>query len=169
MKNACVLVENMYEDMEFWYPYYRLQEAGFEVITAAPEAGITYSSKHGYPAESQLQAGSVNPEEVDVLIVPGGFAPDKLRRYPEVLDLVKKAYENGAVVASICHGPWVLISAGITKGRRMTSVSAIRDDLVNSGAEWVDEPVVVDKRIITSRTPVDLPVFMKAVLEAVDS
>ena len=164
MRQACILVENMYEDMEFWYPYYRLQEAGFEVICAAPEAGVVYTSKHGYPAESQVSAGSVDAETVDVLVVPGGFAPDKLRRYPEVLDLVKNAYEHGAVVASICHGPWVLISAGITKGTRMTSVSAIRDDLVNSGADWVDEPVVVDKRIVTSRTPVDLPAFMQAVL-----
>jgi len=165
MKKACIFVENMYEDMEFWYPYYRLQEAGFEVITAAPEKGITYTSKHGYPAESDIAVSKVNPGEIDVLIVPGGYAPDKLRRYPEVLELVRKSYENGAVIGTICHGPWVFISAGVTKGKKMTCVTAIKDDLVNSGAEYVNREAVVDSRIVTSRTPADLPAFMKAVLE----
>lgn len=164
-KKAFILVEDMYEDQEFWYPYYRLKEAGYTVEVAAPKKNTEYTSKHGYPVTSDITASRVKAAEVDVLVVPGGYAPDKLRRYKEVLDLVREAHENGAVVATICHGAWVLISAGITKGKKMTCVSAIRDDLENSGAEYQDASLVVDGKIVTSRFPDDLPQFLQGILK----
>jgi protease I len=165
-KKAVILVEDMYEDMEFWYPYYRLLEAGYSVTVVAPKKDTVYTSKHGYPATSEASPVEIDVQDVDVLVVPGGYAPDKLRRYDEILDLVRGVHEKGGVVGMICHAGWVPISAGITKGRKVTSVSAIKDDLVNSGAEFVDEPVVEDNRLVSSRTPDDLPVFMKGILKA---
>ncbi len=164
-RNAVILLENIYEDMEFWYPYYRLQEEGYTVTVVAPEKNTEYVSKHGYPAFSDATAKEVNPDYIDVLVVPGGYAPDKLRRYPDILDLVRGVYEKGAVVAAICHAGWVLISAGITKGKRMTCVPAIKDDVINSGAHYVDEELVIDGSIVTSRTPADLPVFVQGIIE----
>lgn len=164
MKKALILVEDIYEDMEFWYPFYRLKEAGCSVTVVAPEKGKTYGSKHGYPAVSDIAASEADGTSAAVLVVPGGYAPDKLRRYPSVLKLVKDAFESGAVCATICHGAWVFISSGILKGRRATCVSAIRDDLINAGALYADEAAVVDGNMVTSRTPSDLPEFMKAVL-----
>ena len=166
-RRAAILLEDLYEELEFWYPYYRLQEAGFDVVIVAPRKGRTYASKHGYPATSEALPGEVDVEGLDILSVPGGFAPDRLRRYPEVLDLVARAARKGVVVGTICHAAWVAISAGITRGRRMTCVAAIKDDLVNSGATYVDEPLVVDGKIVSSRTPADLPVFVKGMLDAV--
>lgn len=166
-KKAYILVEDMYEDQEFWYPYYRLKEAGYEVAVVGPEKKTEYTSKHGYPVTSDVTPSRVKASNVDVLVVPGGYAPDKLRRYREVLDLVREADENGAVVATICHGAWVLISAGITKGKKMTCVSAIKDDLENSGAEYEDAPLVVDGKLVTSRFPDDLPQFLEGILKAV--
>ncbi len=166
-KKAVILVEDMYEDMEFWYPYYRLLEAGYAVTVVAPKKDTVYTSKHGYPAQSDATPEEIDARTVDVLVVPGGYAPDKLRRYDGILDLVRGVYDKGGVVGMICHAGWVPISAGITKGRKVTSVSAIKDDLVNSGADFVDEPVVVDERLVSSRTPDDLPVFVKAILNAV--
>jgi protease I len=163
-KRAVILVEDMYEDLEFWYPFYRLQEAGLEVTIMAPEKGRTYTSKHSYPVTAEAAPKDVEPSEVDVLVVPGGYAPDKLRRHDSIIEFVKAVGGGDAVVATICHGGWVLISAGLTKGKRMTSFFAIKDDLVNSGAEFVDEPVVVDGNLVSSRFPPDLPVFVKEIL-----
>lgn len=164
-KRIVVLAEDMYEDPELWYPYYRLLEEGAEVTIVGPEAKV-YESKHGYPARAEVAAAKVRVEDVDGVVVPGGFAPDRLRRYPEVLNLVRGVYEKGGVVAMICHAAWVPISAGILKGRRATCVSAIKDDLVNAGATYVDEAVVVDGNLISSRTPADLPAFMPAIIAA---
>ncbi len=164
-KRVVVLAEDMYEDPELWYPYYRLLEEGAEVILVGPEAK-TYESKHGYPVRAEKAAAQVRVEDVDGVVVPGGFAPDRLRRYPEVLNLVRGVFEKGGVVAMICHAAWVPISAGIVKGKRATCVSAIKDDLVNAGATYVDEAVVVDGGLISSRTPADLPAFMPAVIAA---
>jgi protease I len=166
-KNAVILVEDVYEDLEFWYPYYRLKEDGYEVTIVAPKKHETYTSKHGYPVTSEATPGEIEPRSVSVLIVPGGFAPDKLRRDKSILSLVRDTFESGAIIGTICHAAWVAISAGITKGKKMTCVSAIKDDLVNSGAEYVDEALVVDGNVITSRTPADLPVFVKGILDAV--
>ncbi len=164
-KRIVVLAEDMYEDPELWYPYYRLLEEGAEVILVGPEAK-TYESKHGYPAKADKAAVDVRVEDVDAVVVPGGFAPDRLRRYPAVLDLVRGVSEKGGVVAMICHAAWVPISAGIVKGKRATCVSAIKDDLINAGATYVDEAVVVDGNLISSRTPADLPAFMPAIIAA---
>lgn len=164
-KRVVVLAEDMYEDPELWYPYYRLLEEGAEVILVGPEAK-TYESKHGYPVRAERAAADVRVADVDAVVVPGGFAPDRLRRSPAVLDLVRGVYEKGGVVAMICHAAWVPISAGIVKGKRATCVSAIKDDLVNAGATYVDEAVVVDGNLISSRTPADLPAFMPAIIAA---
>ena len=164
-KRIVVLAEDMYEDPELWYPYYRLLEEGAEVILVGPEAK-TYESKHGYPAKADKAAADMRVEDVDAVVVPGGFAPDRLRRYPAVLDLVRGVSERGGVVAMICHAAWVPISAGIVKGKRATCVSAIKDDLINAGATYVDEAVVVDGNLISSRTPADLPAFMPAIIAA---
>jgi protease I len=166
-KRIIVLAEDMYEDPELWYPYYRLLEEGAEVTLVGPEAK-TYESKHGYPARAETAAAQVRVEDVDGVVVPGGYAPDRLRRYPEIVNLVRGVFERGGVVAMICHAAWVPISAGIVKGRRATCVSAIKDDLVNAGATYVDEAVVVDGNLISSRTPTDLPAFMPAIIAALE-
>lgn len=167
-KRVAILAEDLYEDPELWYPYYRLQEAGAEVVIVGPEAKV-YQSKHGYPARAEVAAAEVSADEFDAVVVPGGFAPDQLRRYPAVLDLVRRLFEQGKVVAAICHAAWVPISAGIMKGKRATCVSAVRDDLINAGATYLDEPVVVDGNVITSRIPRDLPAFLPAIIQALDS
>ena len=125
----------------------------------------SYMSKHAYPVKPEISPGEVDPNMVDILIVPGGYAPDRMRRHPEMLELVKRVFNNGGIVAMICHAGWVPISAGIVKGKRVTSVGAIRDDLVNAGAEWVDEEVVVDGNLISSRSPADLPAFCRAIIK----
>jgi protease I len=164
-KRVAVLVENMYEDLELWYPYYRLLEAGAEVRIVGPEAKV-YESKHGYPARADVPASEVSAEEFDAVVVPGGYAPDLLRRHQAVLDLVRGIWERGGVVAAICHAAWVPISAGIMKGRRATCVSAIKDDLINAGATYLDQEVVVDGNFISSRSPRDLPAFLPAIIGA---
>jgi len=166
-KRIAILAEDMYEDPELWYPYYRLREAGAEVSIVGPEAK-TYESKHGYPARATLSAAEVNVKDLDAVIVPGGFAPDRLRRHKAVLDLVRGVFAQGGIVAAICHAGWVPISAGILKGKRATCFSAIKDDLINAGATYVDEPVVVDGNLITSRTPADLPHWLPAIIKALE-
>jgi len=161
-----ILVENIYEDLEFWYPYYRLREEGANVVTVAPQADVEYTSKHGYPVRSDAAAKDLKGDQCDALIVPGGYAPDKMRRDADMVRLVKQADAAGKVIASICHGPWMFAEADILKGRRLTSVPAIKTDLINAGASWCDEEVVVDKNLITSRTPPDLPAYAKAIIQA---
>ena len=164
-KKVVVLAEDEYEDLELWYPALRLREAGAEVTIAGP-AKKNYKSKHGYPAASQAKVADLNPEDYDAVIVPGGYAPDKLRRFKKVLDFVKAMGDAGKVVAAICHGGWVPVSAGIVSGKRMTCYVAIKDDVQNAGAQYVDEPVVVDGNLISSRFPDDLPHFCKAIIAA---
>ena len=164
---AAVLVEQQYQEMEVWYPIYRLREAGCQVTLVGPEAGQTYPSKLGYPAKSDKAAKDVSADDFDAIVVPGGFAPDFLRRHDSVLRLVGGMAEQGKIVAAICHGPWVLCSTQALKGRRATSFFAIKDDVMNAGAHWSDAEVVRDGNLITSRKPDDLPAFMQAVLQAV--
>jgi len=164
-KKIAILVEDSYEDLELWYPYYRLMEEGAEVKLIGPEAKV-YKSKHGYPAEANLSAAEAKADDFQGIIVPGGYAPDKLRRYPKILDLVREIFENGGIVASICHGPWVLISTNILKGKKTTGFNSIKDDLVNAGAIYLDKEVVVDNNLITSRSPLDLPAFLPAIIAA---
>ena len=158
------LVGPEYEDLEVWYPKLRLEEAGYDV----PLAGMgeaTYRGKHGYPAATQGHARDYDARSLTGIIAPGGWAPDKLRRDPDVLRLVRELDAAGKLVATICHGPWILISAGILRGRTLTSTVGIRDDVVNAGATWVDRPLVVDRNIVSSRVPKDLPAFGKALVE----
>lgn len=164
-KLAIVLVEEFYEDLELWYPYYRLKEAGAEVKILGMPGVNSYGSKHGYPVHPDSTPQDIDPNTVDILVVPGGYAPDKIRRHPEMLELVKNVFSHGGIVAMICHAGWVPISAGIVKGMRVTSIGAIRDDLMNAGAQWVDEEVVVDGNLISSRSPADLPAFCRAIIQ----
>lgn len=161
---AVVLAENIYENLELHYPRLRLIEAGYDVKVAAPEKGATYTSKEGYPVVSDLKFGDVDPAQVKILIIPGGYAPDKMRRHESCNKLVTAVNNRGGVIAFVCHGGWVPISAKIVKGKRVTSVGAIKDDLENAGATWVDEPCVVDGRMVTAQLPKDLPAMMQAVL-----
>jgi deglycase len=166
-KRAAVLVEQQYQEMEVWYPVYRLREAGCKVTLVGPEAGHTYPSKLGYPAKTDKAAGDVSADDFDLLVIPGGFAPDFLRRSEAVLRLASTLAEQGKVVAAICHGPWVLCSTQALKGKRATCFFAIKDDVSNAGASYVDAEVVRDGNLITSRKPDDLPAFMQTVMQAV--
>lgn len=168
-KKVAVLLDDMYEDQEFWYPYFRLKEEEASVFSVAHENGLEFKSKWGYPAKSEMSMKDALKENWDAVIVPGGYAPDKIRRYPEMLSIVREAFNKGAIVASICHGPWVLVSAGILKGKNVTCVMAIKDDVENAGGKYFDREVVVDNNLITSRRPQDLPVFMKAVISAMNN
>ena len=166
-KKAAVLVEQQYQEMEVWYPYYRLRETGCAVTLVGPEAGHSYPSKLGYPARSDKAAKDVSADDFDAIVIPGGFAPDFLRRHESVLRLVGGMAEQGKVVAAICHGPWVLCSTQALKGKRATCFFAIKDDVSNAGATYVDAEVLRDGNLITSRKPDDLPAFMQAVIQAV--
>lgn len=160
-KTIIVLTHELYEDLELWYPVQRLREEGARVLLAGPEKDTVYTGKHGVPAKTDIAIRDVDASGVDGIVVPGGYAPDKLRRLNEATSLVHSMDEKQKPIAMICHAGWVPISAGIMKGRKVTSAGAIKDDLVNAGAEWVDEPVVLDKNIVSSRSPNDLPYFMK--------
>lgn len=165
-KAIALLVDEGYEDLEFWYPYYRLQEEGAEVVVAAHEPK-EYGSKHGYPAKAERKVGDLEPADFDAVVIPGGTqCPDRLRRHREILAFVRSMDEAAKPVAAICHAGWVAISAGIVKARRMTSFSSIKDDCVNAGAKWVDEECVVDGNLITARFPADLPAFCRALIWA---
>ncbi len=164
-KRIVALVDDLYEDLELWYPVIRLREAGFEVILAGKKAGKNFKGKHGLPAKSDIAFEELNESGFDALVIPGGYAPDKLRRNSDVLAFVKRMDEAGKPIGMICHAGWVPISAGILKNRKATSVSAIKDDMINAGANWVDEEVVVDNNLVSSRTPLDLPAYMKQFIE----
>ncbi|NGX47240.1 MAG: General stress protein 18 [Chlamydiae bacterium] len=164
MKKIVILVENIYEDLELWYPKVRLEEAGHQVTVAGPERGKTYFGKHGYPCKCDIPFEEAKSKDFDALVIPGGFSPDRLRRRKEVLSLTTEMDQEGKPIAFICHAGWVVISAKILKGRKATSVRAIKDDMENAGAIWLDEPCVVDGNLISSRTPADLPQFMQALL-----
>jgi protease I len=164
-KRVAVLVEDLYEDLELWYPVLRLREAGAEVKIVGPEAGAVYKSKNGYPAKADLGMREVRPQDFDAVVIPGGYAPDRMRRHPPMLEFVRAMAEAEKPVAFICHAGWVPISAGIVRGRRVTSFPSIRDDLVNAGAQWVDEEVVVDGNLVSSRMPADLPAFLRALIQ----
>jgi protease I len=165
MQNKTLLsfLDDIYEDLELWYPKLRLEAAGYDLKCAAPEIK-TYAGKHGYPAKSDLLLADAHSADFCGLLVPGGFMPDKLRRDPKVLSLTKEFFEQGKLVAFICHGGWIPISARILKGKRVTGSLGIKDDLENAGGIWVNEPVVVDGNLISSRTPRDLAPFGEAMV-----
>lgn len=164
-KRIAVLVDNLYQEMEVWYPYFRLKEAGAECVLVGAEAGKTYSSKLGYPAKAEKSYDTISAREFDGVVVPGGYAPDYIRRIPKAVSFVREMNEQGKLVASICHGPWVLCSANILRNRRATSFCAIKDDVVNAGAHFEDAEVVVDDNLVTSRKPEDLPAFCRAAIQ----
>ena len=165
-KRIAMLAEDQYEDLELWYPLLRMQEAGAQVSVIGMPGVKAYESKHGYPVKVDVSIDEVSAVDFDAVIVPGGYAPDRIRRHEPLLALVRDVFQRGGVVAMICHAGWVPISAGIVKGKTVTSVSAIRDDLRNAGANWVDQEVVQDGNLISSRTPRDLPAFCRAIIAA---
>jgi protease I len=164
-KRVAVLVEQQYQEMEVWYPVYRLREAGCTVELVAPEVGKTYASKLGYPAKSTLSAADAKADQFAAIVIPGGFSPDYIRRSEAMLKLVRDIYAQGKPVAAICHGPWVLCSTSALKGRKVTCFHSIKDDVTNAGGTYVDQEVCIDGNIITSRTPEDLPAFVVALME----
>jgi len=159
-----LLVETFYNELEFWYPYYRLKEAGADVFVVGSGSAETYKSKIGLPVTVDMDAKAIAVDAYDGVVIPGGYAPDHMRRHPAMVHLVKDFYDAGKLVAAICHAGWMLASADILHGRQVTSYFSIKDDLVNAGGNWVDREVVVDGNLVTSRTPDDLPSFMRAII-----
>ncbi|MBI1790364.1 MAG: type 1 glutamine amidotransferase [Acidobacteria bacterium] len=164
-KTIAILLDNIYQEMEVWYPLLRFQEAGAKVVTVAARAGETYTSKLGYPCKADKSYDQVSADDFDGVVVPGGYAPDHIRRHVMANQLVAAMDRQGKLVAAICHGGWVLCSAKILKGRRATSFFAIQDDLIHAGAAWEDAEVVVDRNLVTSRKPEDLPAFCRASIQ----
>ena len=167
-KKIAILVDILYQEMEVWYPLFRFQEAGATVVTVGAKAGETYGSKLGYPVKCERSYDDAKAADFDGVVVPGGYAPDHIRRHAKANQFVHDMNAAGKLVASICHGGWVLCSAGgMLKGRTGTSFFAIKDDMVNAGMKWLDQEVVVDGNLVTSRKPEDLPAFCKAAIEVV--
>ncbi len=164
-KKLLMFVDDIYEDLELWYPKLRMLEAGATVVVAGPESGVKYQGKHGYPCVSDARIDSIVAQEFEGLIIPGGFSPDKLRRDPRVKELTRYFAENDKLVAAICHGGWIPISAGVYRGVRVTGSPGIKDDLINAGAVWEDAAVVVDNHFVSSRKPDDLPAFCEGILQ----
>lgn len=164
-KKMVIFVETLYNDREFWYPYYRLKEAGVQVCVVGPAAGGHYSGQYGIPVKADKGMHDISPDEFHGVVIPGGYAPDHMRRHPPMVKLVRDFHEAGRIVAAICHAGWMLASAEILQGRKVTAFSAIKDDLVHAGAFYVDEEVVVDGNLVTSRRPDDLPAFMREILK----
>lgn len=167
-KRVAVLAEDNYQDLELWYPLLRMREAGAEVRVIGTGSAETYTGKYGYPVTVDAAADEVKATDFDTVIIPGGYAPDQLRRYPAVLKLVREVFEQGKVVAAICHAGWVPVSAGILKGKKATCFFAIKDDVINAGATYLDQEVVQDGNLITSRTPNDLPAFCRTIIAVLE-
>jgi len=167
-KRVAILAENLYQEMELWVPYYRLKEAGAAVKVIGTGSAKSYTSKHGYPVTVDAPADEVKAKDFDAVVIPGGYAPDMMRRSTAMVGLVREAFQQGKVVAAICHAGWMLCSAGILKGKTATCFHAIKDDMVNAGARYVDEEVVVDGNLITSRKPDDLPAFCREIVKALE-
>jgi protease I len=164
-KRCLAFVGDCYEDLELWYPKLRLIEAGADVVVAGPEAGVVYAGKNGYPCVSDVAIRDVRGADFHAVLLPGGFMPDKLRRDPLVLELIRHFDEAGKCVAAICHGGWMAISAKVYRGVRVTGSPGIKDDLINAGAIWEDASVVIDRHHVSSRKPDDLPDFCRAMIQ----
>ncbi len=160
-----LLLEEQFRDEEVIYPYYRLAEEGYEVITVGPEKGREYKGKFGFPLKADVSPKEVNMDEVLGIIIPGGYAPDKMRANKDMVEIVKKASEDCKVISAICHGGWMLAEADIIKDKQVTGYIAIATDLSNAGGKYIDKEVVADGNIVTSRKPADLPAFCKATIE----
>jgi protease I len=168
MDRAIILVENGFEDVELLYPYYRLQEAGYEVEVVGPDAGETYIGKKGGSIKSTKEPGDIDVRDYKALIIPGGWAPDRMRTREEMVRLVKDADRGGLVIGAICHAAQLLIEAEVVEGRRLTCVRSVSTDVKNAGGLYVDEPVVVDGNLVTSRFPPDLPAWLPAILKLLE-
>lgn len=164
-KKVVTFIYDGFEDLEFWYPVLRLKEEGIDVVVAGVKGQKNYVGKYGVPAESDCSFSDINPSDYDGLLIPGGWAPDKLRRFPEVLKIVQDMNSENKVIGEICHAGWVTISAKIIKGKKVTSTPGIKDDMENAGGIWLDEPVVADGNLVSSRRPADLPMYMKKYIE----
>jgi len=164
MKRAVILIADEYQDLEVWYPILRLREAGWGVISAGIDSKKHYEGKFGYPITVETHIDELQAKDFDLVIIPGGWAPDYLRRSQVALEFVAEMNRTGKLIGAICHGGWVLISANILKGKQVTSVTSIKDDMINAGALWLDKEVVFDDNIVTSRKPDDLPIFCKTLL-----
>lgn len=164
-RSILIFAAPLFEDLELWYPRIRLEEEGHTTVVAGL-GEERYTGKHGVPVTVDMRVDDVHSDRFDALVIPGGYAPDKMRRSERLLAIVREMHAAGKPIAFICHAGWVPISAGIVRGRRGTSVRAIRDDLVNAGMVWEDSPVVVDGNLISSRTPADLGPFLKAIIAA---
>ena len=165
-KKIAIPVESLFNTFEFWYPYYRLKEAGADVVVVGTGSSETYTGKPGTEVKVDTSIDQVSATDFDGVLIPGGYAPDIMRRYPQMVQFVKDLYASDKLVAAICHAGWMLASAKILNGKTVTSFFAIKDDLVHAGANWVDQEVVIDGNLITSRTPDDLPAFMRAIIQA---
>ena len=168
-KRIAVLAADLYQELEIWYPLLRFREEGAETVAVAAEAGKTYASKKGYPVVADLSIADAHAKDFDAVVIPGGWAPDTLRQDMRMLDFVREMDEAGKIVAAICHAGWVLCSADILRGRKVTCFKAIKDDMVHAGAEYVDQEVVVDGNMISSRMPADLPAFCREISKALKS
>ncbi len=161
---VAILAENQYEDLELWYPYYRLKEEGADVKIIGTGSAEVYKSKHGYDVKVDLNVDNASVDQFDSVIVPGGWAPDYMRRYPKMVEFVRLANDKNKIIAAICHAGSLLVSAGVLKGKTATCFKAIKDDMINAGAKYVDREVVVDKNLVTSRHPSDLPAFCRELI-----
>jgi len=161
MKKILIVIDDLAEDLELLYPYYRLIEEGYEVIMASPIANTDFKGKYGVPYSSTEAYENIKVEDYDGLLIPGGWAPDKIRRYEKVLEIVKEFDKQKKTIGQICHAGWVTISANILRGRKVTSTPGIKDDMINAGGIWINEAVVIDKNLVSSRWPKDLPIYMK--------
>ena len=166
---VAILAENHYEDQALWYPYYRLREAAADVFVVGTGTGTVYASKHGFPVKVDAEAATVDAAQFDLIVIPGGWAPDLMRRSAAMVNLVREAHAQSRLVAAIGHAGWLLCSANIVRGRRVTSAKSIKDDMVNAGGIWIDDEVVRDGSIITSRRPSDLPAFSRTIVDALQS
>jgi protease I len=166
-RKIAIFLEKMYEDLEFWYPYIRMKEEAADVCIVAPKVE-TYEGKHGLTAKADQSIVAVKTDEFNALIIPGGYSPDHMRRVPEMVEFVKKMNKENKPIAAICHGPWMLASADIIKGKKITSFFSLKDDLIHAGAEWIDQEVVRDGNIITSRNPNDLPAFCREIIKTLE-
>lgn len=164
-----IFTEDMYEDVEFWYPYYRLKEAGHDITVIGSGTKDSYKGKHGIENKVDISIRDARADDYDALVIPGGYAPDKMRLHPEFAEFTALFDTKGKLIASLCHGPWILASAGILRGRKVTCWPSLKDDMINAGARYQDSEVVVSDNIITSRGPQDLPAFMSEVVSALSA
>ncbi|MGB6065946.1 MAG: type 1 glutamine amidotransferase domain-containing protein [Desulfomonilaceae bacterium] len=167
-KKAALLAEDNYNDFELWIPYYRLKEEGVNVTVVGSGSASVYHSKYGIPVEVDKSASEVSADDFDAVVIPGGYAPDRMRMHAAMVGLVRDAFNKGKVVAAICHAGWMLASAGILKGKKATSYVAIKDDMIHAGAQWEDSEMVRDGNLITSRKPDDLPAFCRTIIQAME-